>query len=143
MMAFIEEHRAVFGVEPICRVLPIAPSTYYARAGVARDPDLASDRAKNDARDCADIKRIHEASRGRYGARKIWHELRRGKHDIARCTVERPLSGHCFAMPCPLPGRALKMPEKGAMDESYGNTGPLSADCFAIACRAMDGGDQG
>jgi len=89
MTAFIDAHHDLFGVEPICRVLPIAPSTYYARRAIARDPDRASDRAKRDARDSAEIKRVFDASRGRYGARKIWHQLRREGKDIARCTVER------------------------------------------------------
>ena len=94
MTAFIDAHRDLFGVEPICRVLPIAPSTYYARRSIARDPDLASDRAKRDARDSVEIKRVFDASRGRYGARKIWHQLRRDGHDIARCTVERLMRLH-------------------------------------------------
>ena len=89
MTAFIDAHRDLFGVEPICRVLPIAPSTYYARRSIARDPDLASDRAKRDSRDSVEINRVFDASRGRYGARKIWHQLRREGFDIARCTVER------------------------------------------------------
>ena len=58
MTGFIEDHRAVFGVGPICKVLPIAPSTYYAQAAIMRDPELASDRAKSDVTDCEDIKRI-------------------------------------------------------------------------------------
>jgi transposase InsO family protein len=89
MIAFIEGHRVVFGVGPICRVLGIAPSTYYAHKAVERDPDLASARAKRDLSDKDAIKRVHDASRGRYGARKVWHVLRRERHDIARCTVER------------------------------------------------------
>lgn len=89
MTAFIEEHRAVFGVGPICRVLPIAPSTYYARAAIERDPDLALDRAKQDKEDSREIDRVFEASGSRYGARKVWHALCREGHDIARCTVER------------------------------------------------------
>ena len=89
MITFIDDHRGEFGVEPICRVLPIAPSTYYARAAIARNPDLASDRAKQDAKDLADIKRVYDKSKGRYGARKVWHHLRREGKDIARCTVER------------------------------------------------------
>ena len=89
MIAFIEDHKVAHGVEPICRVLPIAPSTFYARAAVARDPDLASDRAKKDVLDKAKIKEAFNNSGKRYGARKIWHELRRNKYDIARCTVER------------------------------------------------------
>ena len=89
MIAFIEDHRAVFGVGPICRVLGIAPSTFYARASIARDPDLASDRAKRDKDDSREIERVFDASGRRYGARKVWYELRRNGRDIARCTVER------------------------------------------------------
>ena len=89
MIAFIADHRVVHGVEPICRVLPIAPSTFYAHAAIARDPDLASDRAKQDVIDRKKIKDSFDDSGKRYGARKIWHELRRNNHDIARCTVER------------------------------------------------------
>lgn len=89
MIGFIEDHRVAHGVEPICRVLPIAPSTFYAHAAVARDPDLASDRAKQDAIDRKKVKDAFDDSGKRYGARKIWHELRRNNHDIARCTVER------------------------------------------------------
>jgi putative transposase len=89
MIAFIEGHRGVFGVGPICRVLGIAPSTFYAHQAVERDPDLASARAKQDVLDNAAIKRVFDASRGRYGARKVWHVLRREGRDIARCTVER------------------------------------------------------
>ena len=89
MMAFIEELRSVFGVGPICRVLGIAPSTYYEHKAVERDPDRASARAKRDAMDKDAIKRVFEASRDRYGARKVWHVLRREGRDIARCTVER------------------------------------------------------
>ena len=77
------------GLGRFARVLPIAPSTFYARAAIDRVPDLASDRAKRDASAKAAIKRVYDASRGRYGARKIWHALRREGRDIARCTVER------------------------------------------------------
>jgi len=89
MTGFIEEHRAVFGVGPICRVLPIAPATYYARIAIERSPELACARANRDEIDMKDIRRIYDGSRGRYGARKIWHSLRREGRDIARCTVER------------------------------------------------------
>ncbi len=89
MTGFIDANRAVFGVEPICRVLPIAPSTYYARAAIAYDPGLASDRAKQDEKDSRQIERVFAASGRRYGARKVWHTLRREGYDIARCTVER------------------------------------------------------
>jgi transposase InsO family protein len=89
MIAFVGDHSGVFGVGPICRVLGIAPSTFYAHKAVERDPDLASARAKRDKSDEAAITRVHGASGGRYGARKVWHALRREGRDIARCTVER------------------------------------------------------
>ena len=89
MIAFIEEHREVYGVEPICRVLPIAPSTYHAHAAVARNPGKASDRSRRDAETLKTIKRVHDESRGRYGVRKVWRQLRREKSDVSRCTVER------------------------------------------------------
>ena len=88
MISFIEDYKVLHGVEPICRVLPISPSTFYSHAAIARDPDLASDRAKQDAIDRKKIKDAFDDSGKRYGARKIWHELRRNNHDIARCTVE-------------------------------------------------------
>tara|TARA_R110002111_G_scaffold108602_1_gene167379 strand:- start:89 stop:943 length:855 start_codon:yes stop_codon:yes gene_type:complete len=69
--------------------LPIAPSTFYARAAIDRAPDLASDRAKRDKVDKENIQRVFNSSGGRYGARKVWHALWRERKDIARCTVER------------------------------------------------------
>jgi transposase InsO family protein len=89
MIAFIDDHRHVHGVGPICRVLGIEPSTYHAFKAVERDPDRASDRARQDRLDMAAIKHAFDGSRGRYGARKVWHQLRRSGHDTARCTVER------------------------------------------------------
>ena len=86
---FIDDHREDNGVGPICKVLPIAPSTYYARAAIECIPELASDRTRSDMIDREDIKRVYEASGKRYGARKVWHGLRREGIDIARCTVER------------------------------------------------------
>ena len=88
-MDFIEESREVFGVEPICRTLQFAPSTYYDRRAVARDPDRASARARSDAALSIKIDAAWDANRKLYGARKIWHVLRRQGEDAARCTVER------------------------------------------------------
>jgi hypothetical protein len=70
-------------------VLPIARSTYYAHAAIARKPELTSDRAKHDIVDAELIMRAYRKSGCRYGARKIWHQLRREGHDIARGTIER------------------------------------------------------
>ena len=77
MSVFITAHRARFGVAPICRVLsehgcPIAPQTYY---GALRGPPSA--RAVRDEQVLTEIRRVHEASNGLYGARKVYHQLRR------------------------------------------------------------------
>ena len=93
MTDFIEEHRGVFGVEPICRVLPIAPSTYHQRVLEARELDRASARSRSDAALRIEIARVWEENRELYGARKIWHALRREGFDVARCTVERLMKG--------------------------------------------------
>jgi transposase InsO family protein len=89
MIAFIKEHRAICGVEPICRVLQIAPSTFYAHLAIERDPELASDRSKRDTDLRTALKRVWEDNRSVYGARKLWHAMRREGYDLARCTVER------------------------------------------------------
>jgi putative transposase len=84
MIAYIEANRDRFGVEPICRVLPIAPSTYY---DATRRP--ASARALRDQELKAEIGRVHAEHFGVYGARKVWHQLHREGIAVARCTVER------------------------------------------------------
>ena len=89
MTAFIEEHRGQFGVEPMCKMLHIAQSTYYKQRAIARDPERASLRAKSDADLCIKIDAAWQDNRKLYGARKIWHVLRREGEDVARCTVER------------------------------------------------------
>jgi putative transposase len=86
MSEFIEEHRPVFGVEPICAALQIAPSTYYAARSRGREP---SARALSDTRLLVEIRRVHEASKGLYGARKVWWQLGHDGIEVARCTVER------------------------------------------------------
>jgi putative transposase len=86
MTAFIDEHRSVFGVEPICRVLQIAPSTYYAVCERRRRP---ASRTLRDRALLAEIQRVHDASSGLYGARKVWWQLDGEGVQAARCTVER------------------------------------------------------
>jgi putative transposase len=89
MIAFIDDHRGVYGVEPICRVLPIAPSTYHVHAARRADPAKAPARVQRDAELCEKIQRIFEGNLEVYGARKVWHQLRREGETVARCTVER------------------------------------------------------
>ncbi len=90
MLAFIDQHRDTYGVEPICAVLPIAPSTYYAHQARRDDPSRRPPRAQRDEQLRADIRRVYDASFGGvYGAEKVWRELRRQGVVVARCTVER------------------------------------------------------
>jgi transposase InsO family protein len=90
MVEFVEEHRGTYGVEPICAVLPIAPSTYYEHARRRRDPGHRSDRAKRDDELRVDVRRVWDESFGGvYGADKVWRELVQKGTDVARCTVER------------------------------------------------------
>ena len=93
-MDFIEESRETFGVEPICKALQFAPSTYYDRRAILRDPERASRRAKSDAAMSLRIDGAWEDNRKLYGARKIWHVLRRDGQDVA------PLSANaCIRLP--------------------------------------------
>ena len=89
MKAFVDEHRDVYGVEPICKVLPIAPSTYYAHAARVADPDKRSDRARRDDALCREIERVWNENHRVYGVRKVWEQLQREGFDVARCTVAR------------------------------------------------------
>jgi putative transposase len=89
MIAFIDEHRAVYGVEPICRVLPIAPSTYHAHAARRADPKRLPARARRDAALMIEIRRVSEENFCVYGVRKVWRQLGREGIGVARCTVAR------------------------------------------------------
>ncbi len=89
MKAFIDGHRAVYGVEPICRVLPIAPSTYRANAALLADPSRRSARTKRDASLRPEIERVWGENFEVYGVRKIWRQLNREGIAAAKCTVAR------------------------------------------------------
>lgn len=84
MSAYIDQHKERFGVEPICRTLGIAPSTYYAAR--SRPP---SARALRDEEISREISRVHADNYGVYGADKVWTQLGREGVAVARCTVER------------------------------------------------------
>jgi putative transposase len=84
MIAYIDHHKDRYGVEPICQVLPIAPSTYY---NATRRP--ASARAVRDTELKTEIARVHDEHLGAHGARKVWRQLHREGIAVARCTVER------------------------------------------------------
>jgi putative transposase len=89
MIAFIDEHRVVHGVEPICRVLPIAPSTYHAHVARRGDPTKAPPRVRRDAELRPHIRRVWEENFAVYGVRKVWRQLGREGIAVARCTVAR------------------------------------------------------
>jgi putative transposase len=89
MVAFIDAHRGAYGVEPICAVLPIAPSTYYDAKAREADPTRRSARAHRDAALRPEIDRVWRANRRVYGAKKVWKQLARERIVAARCTVER------------------------------------------------------
>lgn len=89
MVTFIDAHRATHGVEPICQVVPIAPSTYFRHKAEQRDPTTRSARAQQDEvlRDI--IGRIWKDHHGVYGARKVWKQMRREQVRAGRGRVRR------------------------------------------------------
>jgi transposase InsO family protein len=89
MYQFIDQHRIAYGVEPICRVLAIAPSGYHEHKAREADPTRRPARAQRDEVLRDEIHRVHQANRSVYGARKVWRQLRREGHGVARCTIER------------------------------------------------------
>jgi len=89
MTSFIDDHREAYGVEPICAVLPIAPSTYYEQKARKRDPSRVPARTRRDAALSPEIERVWQENRRVYGARKVWRQLNREDIAVARCTVER------------------------------------------------------
>jgi transposase InsO family protein len=89
MIAFIDDQRGAHGVEPICKVLPIAPSTYHAHVARRADPSRLSVRAQQDLALREEINRVFAENFAVYGARKVWRQLRREGQSVARCTVER------------------------------------------------------
>lgn len=89
MARFIDEHRGAYGVEPICEVLPIAPSVYYELKVREREPERRPARVRRDEGLCVQIGRVWRENLEVYGADKVWKQLNREGQDVARCTVER------------------------------------------------------
>ena len=89
MTSFIDENRETYGVEPICELLPIAPSIYYEQKARQSDPAQLPERTRRDTVLCDEIERVWDESRRLYGARKVWRQLHREDIEVARCTVER------------------------------------------------------
>ena len=89
MVRYIDDYRHRFGVEPICKVLPIAPSTYYEQKAREANPERLPARARRDARLMPEILRVWHENYQVYGARKVWLQMNRERLYVARCTVER------------------------------------------------------
>ena len=89
MVAFIDEHREAYGVEPICAVWPIAPSTYYTHKARQTHPDRRGARARRDDVLRPRIRQVWEENFAVYGVRKVWRQLKRRGEPVARCTVAR------------------------------------------------------
>ncbi len=87
MIGFIDDHLTRLGVEPICGVLPIAPSTYHASAVQWVDPGKTSARARRDAALRAQIRQVFEANFAVYGVRKVWRQLSREGTSVARVSA--------------------------------------------------------
>jgi len=89
MIRFVDAYRDEHGVEPICRVLAIAPSTYHAHARRRENPETAPARVKRDAQLMSEIRRVFDDNFQVYGVRKIWRQMQREGFEVARCTVAR------------------------------------------------------
>ena len=115
MVRFIDDHRQEYGVEPICRVLPIAPSTYYAFKASERDPALRSVRSQRDEELRGEIQRVWDANLKVYGVRKVYKQLRREGFHTARCTVARLMTG--MGLRGAVRGRRIKMTMPAGADD--------------------------
>lgn len=87
MKAYIDQYRDTYGVEPICKVLQIAPSCYWRHAAQMREPALRCDRAKHDDELIPQIQRVWHANMQVYGADKVWKQMNREGVAVARCTI--------------------------------------------------------
>ena len=112
MVSFIDEHRGSYGVEPICKVVPIAPSTYYEHKARERDPERLPERAKRDQELRREVQRVFDENFQVYGVRKVWKQLNREAIPIARCTVARLMKEQGIAGA--VRGRPVKTTVSGA-----------------------------
>ena len=86
---FVDQHKEQYGVEPICRQVQVAPSSYYEHKARERNPDRLPDRVKRDKILERDIQRVWGSNYKVYGVHKVWQQLLREDIQVARCTVER------------------------------------------------------
>ena len=135
MRAFVDEQRATYGVEPICKALQIAPSGYRRHAARRRNPALDSARARRDATLVTDIERVWQANLQVYGADKVWRQLQREGVTVARCTVERLMrrqgcAACAVARPYARPSRPRRRPVRRiGSSASSRPIGPTRSGC--------------
>lgn len=89
MVDFIQSNNVLYGVEAICKILPIAPSTYYRQLDLTEHLEKYSKRDLHDQHYAEQIKQIWQESAGRYGIRKVWEQMKQGGYSVARCTIAR------------------------------------------------------
>jgi transposase InsO family protein len=106
MVSFIDDHREAYGVEPICSVLPIAPSVYYEQKAREADPRRLPKRLARDVELRVEIERVWKENQSVYGARKVWKQMKREGIEVARCTVERLMAA--MGLQGVVRGRAFK-----------------------------------
>jgi transposase InsO family protein len=107
MVSFIDQHKDQYGVEPMCSVLPIAPSTYYEHVRRRREPERRPARQKRDEELQAEVRRVYEDNQLVYGAKKVWLQLKREDVRVARCTVVRLMAN--LGLRGAVRGRAFKV----------------------------------
>lgn len=131
MVSYIDDHRDRFGVEPICAVLPIAPSTYFRHKEQQADPTRRSTRARRDDELRVEIQRVWDDNHQVYGPRKVWKQLRRDGIDVARCRVRRlmrdmglagAVRGRAWVTTTRPDGEAVRPPD--LVDRQFTATGP-------------------
>jgi len=144
MIAFIDDPRGAHGVEPICKVLPIAPSTYHDPVAKRVDPSRLSARARRDAALKDEVQRVFEANFRVYGVRKVWRQLQRGGFDVARCTVARLM--RAMGLEGVIRGKPIRttMSDKAALCRSRQSPVPCPSAEHAVGlrlhlCRDLNG----
>ena len=135
MIAFIDEHRDAYGVEPICRVLPIAPSSYHERVAQRRDPGRRSARSQRDEGLKPEVMRVFAENFGVYGVRKVWRQMKREGFDVARCSVARLMRD--LGLQCVIPKRSGRIASRDTMGKPVRTTisdkGRLARSTTSIA----------
>lgn len=112
MVDFIDKNRDELGVEPICAMLPIAPSTYYAHKS-----KIPSERELRDQELKPEIYRVWEESMCRYGADKVWKQLLREGFSVARCTVERLMKNWVYKVSVAAHSKSLPARTRMLLDQ--------------------------